>query len=357
MKTIATGFLNLLILNLLLALRVCSPPDGTGTLPDVPISNPDSLIVLSTDTTATDSLSVSTNDSAAHAFSPADIRIEKKLLYDQYTLADVYPYKDTTRRFQWNKIRERLFFLDSIQSVPTNWAVLQNYRNKNGVAALVKKFSRNVYGNIIDTFSVERYQSVPLFLPDDTLVAERYGKDGTLVRCIEPTGKYVRVQAPSLSDNEWLVPAKYLKVIGDTVVFKKVVCVDVTNQNMVTLEKIDSVWYIRSMNPVTTGLQKPPHQYPTPLGLFVVQEKKIKMMFLVDGTIETGGFAPYATRFCNGGHIHGIPVNAPRTTNIEYSSSLGTTPRSHMCVRTATSHAQFIYDWATTYDSVVFVYD
>lgn len=55
------------------------------------------------------------------------------------------------------------------------------------------------------------------------------------------------------------------------------------------------------------------------------------MIYLVDGSKETGGFAPYANRFTNGAYIHGVPVNAPRKSLIEYSPSLGTTPRSHMC--------------------------
>ncbi|KAA4668286.1 L,D-transpeptidase, partial [Bacteroides ovatus] len=48
-------------------------------------------------------------------------------------------------------------------------------------------------------------------------------------------------------------------------------------------------------------------------------------------------------------------VNAPRKTQIEYSPSLGTTPRSHMCVRNATSHAKFIYDWAPVNETIIFV--
>ena len=68
-----------------------------------------------------------------------------------------------------------------------------------------------------------------------------------------------------------------------------------------------------------------------------------------------GGFAPYANRFTNGAYIHGVPVNAPRKSLIEYSPSLGTTPRSHMCVRNATSHAQFVYDWAPVNKTIVFV--
>ena len=50
------------------------------------------------------------------------------------------------------------------------------------------------------------------------------------------------------------------------------------------------------------------------------------------------------SRFTNGAYIHGVPVNVPRTEMIEYSWSLGTIPRSHMCVRNATSHSKFIFD-------------
>ena len=89
--------------------------------------------------------------------------------------------------------------------------------------------------------------------------------------------------------------------------------------------------------------------------MYVLQEKKSRMIYLVDGSKETGGFAPYANRFTNGAYIHGVPVNAPRKSLIEYSPSLGTIPRSHMCVRNATSHAQFVYDWAPVNETIVFV--
>lgn len=79
------------------------------------------------------------------------------------------------------------------------------------------------------------------------------------------------------------------------------------------------------------------------------------MVFLKDGSKETGGYAPYASRFTDGAYIHGVPVNEPRKTQIEYSWSLGTTPRSHMCVRNATSHAKFIFDWAPVNETIIFV--
>ena len=48
---------------------------------------------------------------------------------------------------------------------------------------------------------------------------------------------------------------------------------------------------------------------------------------------------------------------APATGIIEYSYTLGTIPRSHMCVRNATSHAKFIFEWAPVNETIIFVLD
>jgi len=285
-----------------------------------------------------------------------DVKIEKQLLYDKYTLEDSYPYKDTTRVFQWDKIKERLAHLENLQMVHDKWGILQNYNNKNGEAPLIKKWNRNVYKRVADTFGVERYQSVPLFQPEDSITGERYGRDGSLVKILEQdtTSNFIKVESTDF-EGKWLVPKKYVKIISDTVNFTHAIVVDRNNENIVTLEKSGDKWLVRSMNPVTTGLHNPPYQQETPLGLFVIQEKKYKMFFLVDGTSKIAGFAPYANRFTNGGYLHGVPVNKPREKFIEYSASLGTTPRSHMCVRNATSHAEFIYKNFPALATVVFV--
>lgn len=286
---------------------------------------------------------------------PEEIQISQELLFDKYTLEDTYPYKDTTRSFQWGKIKERLALLENIQSEPKQWGILQNYKNRNGEAPLVKNYKRDAYHRIADTLGVERYQSVPLYLPTDTLVPERYGQDGDLVRLLDGTGSFIEAE-PIYIGGKWMVPAKYIHPIQDTILFRKVVFIDRTNQNTTTLEQKDKAqWVIRSMNPATTGLYRPPYAQETPLGMFVLQEKKVKMVFLKDGSIETGGYAPYASRFTDGAYIHGVPVNAPRTSFIEYSPSLGTTPRSHMCVRNATSHAKFIFDWAPVNQTIIFI--
>ena len=284
------------------------------------------------------------------------IEIEKDLIYTQYTLTDSYPYKDTIRIFQWDKIRNRLGFLDSIQKLNASWAILQNYKNRNGRAPLVKKYRKNAYSHLTDTFGIERDQSVPLYIPGDTMAVERYGRDGTLVRYIADDIRFIRVETIAFG-GEWLVPRKYLKKISDTICFDKTIFVDRTNQNITTLSYEGSKWLVRSMNPATTGLHRPPYELETPLGMFVLQDKAYKMFYYKDGGTEIGGYAPYANRFSNGGYIHGVPVNNLTAGFIEFSPTLGTTPRSHMCVRNVTSHAKFIYKWAPIDETLIFVFD
>ena len=307
---------------------------------------------------AADTLAVRDTAEGAADSVPVDstsrIEIRKELLYDRHTLGDSYPYRDTVRVFQWDKIRDGLVRVERMQREPARWAILRNYKNRNGEAPLVRDYRRNAYNRIADTAGVERYQSVPLYLPGDTTMPVRYEHDGSPVRVTGDEGSFARVETIKFG-GRWLVPKRYLRVLPDSTVFDRVVFVDRTNQNIAALEKSEDAWLVRSMNPATTGLHRPPYQQETPLGLFVVQQKKPKMIYLKDGSAETGGFAPWASRFSDGGYIHGVPVNAPATALIEYSPSLGTTPRSHMCVRNATSHAKFIYDWAPAERSLVFV--
>ncbi len=295
-------------------------------------------------------------DSAIDKIAMKEVIIEKELLYDKYTLPDVYPYRDTIRSFQWEKIHNYLTIMNFIQEPSASWGILQNRKNKNGIAPLVHTYQRNTYNNIADTFGIERYQGIPLYLASDTVTPERYALDGSLVKLIKGNTNFTKVN-PVHYIGDWLVPKKYIKYLNDSIVFDKVIFVDRTNQNIMTLENVGPKWLVRSMNPATTGVHKPPFMKETPLGVFVLQEKKIKMVYLEDNSTETGGFSPYANRFCNGGYIHGIPVNVPGTIPIEISPTLGTTPRSHMCVRTATSHSKFIYNWALINKTIIVIID
>ena len=286
-----------------------------------------------------------------------EIRLEKDIRYDKYLLDDEYPYKDTIRHFQWEKIRDQIAVVENAMAEGDNWGVLSNYRNMNREAPTVADFVRNEYKRVSDQFGVERYQSAPLYSVDGDTTLLRYGRDGWIVKLPDnDTTEMVKVKGVSF-EGEFLVPKRYIISWGDSIRFNKVVAVDVTNQNISTLEKINDVWHILSMNHATTGVHKPPYALETPTGIFAVQEKKEKMFYTKDGSSEIAGFAPYASRFTNGAYIHGVPTQYPNKSIIESSPTLGTTPRSHMCVRNASSHSKFVFDWATVKQSVVIVID
>lgn len=175
---------------------------------------------------------------------PPRIEIEKELLYDKHTLEDTYPYKDTTREFQWEKMKERLSLLESIQREPSQWAILQNYKNRNGEAPLVKVFKRDAYKRVSDTLGVERYQSVPLYLLTDTVTPEIYGRDGSLVRikAMDEDSNSLVYKPCTNGEEEWYAPKKYIKQIGDTGSLRKAIFVDRHNQNIATLEHVGSKW-------------------------------------------------------------------------------------------------------------------
>nr|WP_307776146.1 L,D-transpeptidase [uncultured Cetobacterium sp.] len=260
--------------------------------------------------------------------------IERELLYDKYTLTDTYTKNKKTKMIQWDKISQYLDSLEAFESEHIQYGSLGNYKNSKGGTPTPKK-----------DFGIRWYQAIPLYTHDDLKVPYRYAKDGSLVAILAVGGKYTTVKLKEF-DGIWLVPNRYVK-ISNVKEFDKVIFIDIKYQNLVSLEKVDTVWKVRSINPITSGLDKPPYQLPTPLGSFIVQSKKRQMWYLKDGSkTEIEGHSPYATRFSGGGYVHGIPINLPRTELIEYGWYLGTYPRSHMCVRSATSHAKFLYEWS-----------
>jgi hypothetical protein len=256
-------------------------------------------------------------------------------------------------------MRGRLFTLDSLQQPATRYGILQNRKNWNGQPPNVKNYTPNEYHTVADRWGVERRQSAPLYLPGEYGVhpPERYGRDGSLVKLLGHNADSTAWRVESFNaPGEWEVPHKYVKPIA-TQRFEKVVMVDLTNQVIATLEESSrGKWLIRSMNPCTSGIHEPPHAYPTPPGMFVIQDRTPKMMYNNGGPVIVG-FAPWASRFTNGAFLHGVPVNNPNGAIVEFSSTLGTIPRSHECVRNASSHAKFIYDWAPLERSLVFVYN
>ena len=60
---------------------------------------------LQADSLAQDTIAETMAEPVVKKITPEEIQITKELLYDKYTLEDTYPYKDTTRSFQWDKIK------------------------------------------------------------------------------------------------------------------------------------------------------------------------------------------------------------------------------------------------------------
>jgi hypothetical protein len=282
----------------------------------------------------------------------------KELEYDKYTLQDTYKYEKGTRGFQWDKISSKVDEIENFVNSANSLGIARNYKNVNGKPTLSKIYSIDSYKVVRDEYGRRQDQSIPMYVASDLSTPERYMKDGTLVSILgkDPTNKWVSLKAVGYSGEYW-VPVRYIKSI-DTKSFTRIAAVDRANQNLATLEKVDGVWKIRSMVPVSTGADHPPHGLPTPLGTFVVQDKQVSMRYLKDGTTDVfEGFAPYASRFSGGGYLHGVPVNLPRTEIIEYSETLGTTPRSHMCVRNISSHAKWLFTWLPVNNSIVIVFE
>lgn len=231
------------------------------------------------------------------------IEIRKELLYDRHTLPDAYIYENTVRCFQWHTITALLERLDHFQQQPAVWGVLQNRYNANGRPPVAKNTSPDTdFDEITDAYGVPDSQSVPLYAPNDLIVPERYGRDGTLVKMLGQDGCFCYAEVLTMP-GYWKIPLVYIKRIEfeSPFLFTKVVFVDRCRQHVTALEKVRDRWLVRSMNPATTGIHRPPYRRETPLGMFVLQEKKERMYYLEDGSDRIEGFALYANRFTAGG--------------------------------------------------------
>jgi|GEM_PF-160152 len=234
---------------------------------------------------------------------------------------------------------------------------ITNYKNTNGLPPAYKGNDKDAYGN-------DRSQSVPGYV-DTNKTDFRYFPDGMIVSVLAETDVYYKVSTPSFK-GEYFIPKKYISFKNTPVQLKKVIVIDDTNQNEGVFEWTTDHWELISYSYATTGTESK-YSYETPKGHFMAIEKKSYFLYLEDGTTRISGFAPYAIRFSGGGYIHGVPVDfkpeqnqyntSPTNTanHEEYLFTIGTTPRSHKCVRNFTSHAKFLYDWAEIGSTMVIV--
>ncbi|HHV72375.1 MAG TPA: L,D-transpeptidase, partial [Clostridia bacterium] len=247
------------------------------------------------------------------------------------------------RSFQFDKMLKAINDLKA--EVDNNQtAFVFNYKNRNGMPPQYQGKDVDPNGNV-------RSQSAPGYVSTDPNSDFRYFPDGMLVTVLGEDENFYRVKSLSFPGEYW-IPKAYISFWNSIQNLTQVIVVDRKNQNQATFENVNGSWKMISYTFCTTGL---PGEYSleTPLGAYMAIEKKDRFFYTAEGSDQIAGYAPYAIRFSAGGYIHGVPVAYEKKDGeevdpglIEYLYTIGTTPRSHKCVRNFTSHALFLYNWA-----------
>jgi hypothetical protein len=283
----------------------------------------------------------------------SDIWYKVSCKHDGKTVSGyIHSSAGVTRTFQFDKMLESLRNLQQ-QVAEGKLNHVSNYKNVNGAPPEKGEGATDEYGMRI-------YQSAPGYLQADTQADFRYVPDGMLVRIIEETGDFYRVSVASFGQ-ELYIPKKYIDPNDALSQLTHAIVIDRSQQNQAAFELSGNEIRMVSYTLATTGL-KSESSFETPLGYYKTLEKKDRFQYLKDGSDEIAGYAPFATRFCGGAYIHGVPVAYEEKEGelvdpgtIEYLQTIGTFPRSHMCVRNFTSHANFIYNWVDPATGAVIV--
>lgn len=201
------------------------------------------------------------------------------------------------------------------------------------------KRAKDKYGNTLDQSTIGKTVKTNEII---------YVPDRTILSVIEKNATTSRVKIPTIKE-EIIIPnsslSKNPQIKND---FKKVIAIDISNQNMIIFEKINNEWNIISYVYSKTGIESQ-LGFETPKGFFIVPMAKYIMPYN-DGNGRNEGYARYATRFSGGGYLHGTPIGFEEDMNREFfmkqrEKTLGTFTGTRKCIRTSEEHAKFIFDW------------
>lgn len=246
------------------------------------------------------------------------------------------------RHFQFDKMDKSIDQLQ--QSLDFGLlAHISNYKNANGVPPKIR-------GKTFDSYGHRRSQSAAGYEEPDKSSEFRYIPDGMLLHVLEEQEGFTKVKVVGFEGEYWVLN-KYINREKVLTNLNKVVIVDRKYQNQGVFELEDGRWNLISYGFSTTG-KTGKYSLETPLGFYTFIEKRDRFYYFEDGTTKIAGYAPYAARFSGGGYIHGVPVNYKMEGDKiidpgkqEYLHSIGTIPKSHMCIRNYTSHAKFLHSW------------
>ncbi|NLZ92191.1 MAG: L,D-transpeptidase [Clostridiales bacterium] len=258
----------------------------------------------------------------------------------------------TPRNFRFDRMQDAVNELkQQVAQGPLHF--ISNYKNQNGPPPRKGDAA-------VDEHGYRVYHSAPAYFQADTGGDFRYIPDGMLVRILDETGDLYHVDVPSF-DRDFYVSKKYIDADATLSRLNHVVVVDRTHQNQAAFEVAGDTLNLVSFTLATTGFPGE-YSFETTLGSYKAIEKKDRFEYLKSDSPDIAGYAPFALRFTGGAYIHGVPVayeeqDGERVDpgHIEYLHTIGTFPRSNMCVRNYTSHAEFLYNWMDYQNGAVIV--
>ncbi len=180
-----------------------------------------------------------------------------------------------------------------------------------------------------------------------------YLPDRSIVRILEETDKYVKLESPIYGIHYLKKDRKkLLKPSNIAAEVSKFIFVDRSSQNEMVIERNADMktWNVVTVSYVTTG-KDGGKAVITPFGDFLIAYSKPVMQYVSDvDQSKIVGDASNAVRFSGGGYLHGIPSMFEPAGNraarkAATARKLGTYPESHKCVRHLDDQIKFIYNW------------
>ncbi|SDK11790.1 L,D-transpeptidase family protein [Natronincola ferrireducens] len=258
----------------------------------------------------------------------------------------------TPRNFRFERMQDAVNQLRQ-QLADGELHFISNYKFQNGAPPQKGDVA-------VDEYGYRFYHSAPAYEEADTNSNFRYIPDGILVRILDETDDFYHVNVPTF-EGDFYVPKQYIDPNVTLSQLNHVVVVDRNHQNQASFELDENGLNLVSYTLATTGIAGD-FSFETTLGSYKAIQKRERFEYLKSGTQDITGYAPFAIRFTGGAYIHGVPVAYEEEDGekvdpgtIEYLHTIGTFPRSNMCVRNFTSHAEFLYNWIDNESGAVIV--
>lgn len=244
------------------------------------------------------------------------------------------------RSFRFEKMLQRIHelekFVDDNNMAHIPLASINSYVpnpfNKN------LETMKDKYGTALDQNILGDYDGEKIVVPDRSVVS-----------ILSEGKKKADVRVEGIKEFPLTIEKKYLTNYPDiSKGFRKVVAIDIRNQNLGAFEKINGEWVLISYIYAKTGIDSK-LGFETPKGSFIVPTLKYDMGYRGNFG-EDLGVARYAIRFSGGGYLHGTPIEHKEDANRDFflnlkETGLGTFKGTRKCVRNTEKHARFLFDW------------